>query len=133
MLVVAAALVLGKPLRSMVCFAAVKLRLCSLPSGMGWGHMLLVGLLAGIGFTMAIFIATLAFDDAALLNAAKLGVLAASAVAAVVGLAWGLGSNASHSLNWRCNLAVAGQAAQLARFVLFCMVPHNCAANPLLD
>ena len=76
-----------------LCFqrvVAVKLRLCSLPSGMGWGHMLLVGLLAGIGFTMAIFIATLAFDDAALLNAAKLGVLAASAVAAVVGLAWGL-------------------------------------------
>ena len=91
MLAVAAALVLGKPLGVLlVCFAAVKLRLCSLPSGMGWGHMLLVGLLAGIGFTMAIFIATLAFDDAALLNAAKLGVLAASAVAAVVGLAWGL-------------------------------------------
>ena len=57
---------------------------------MRWSHMLLAGLLAGIGFTMAIFIATLAFADAALLNAAKLGVLAASACAAVLGLAFGL-------------------------------------------
>uniref|UniRef100_UPI0035A1CE78 Na+/H+ antiporter NhaA n=1 Tax=Delftia acidovorans TaxID=80866 RepID=UPI0035A1CE78 len=48
------------------------------------------GLLAGIGFTMAIFIATLAFDSEALLNAAKLGVLMASATAAVLGLGWGL-------------------------------------------
>ena len=49
----------------------------------------LVGLLAGIGFTMSIFIASLAFSDPALLSSAKLSVLAASSVAAVIGLIWG--------------------------------------------
>lgn len=87
---VAAALVLGKPLGVLLaCWLALRLRLCALPSGLGWGHMLLAGLLAGIGFTMAIFIATLAFEDPDLLNAAKLGVLLASGTAAVLGLAWG--------------------------------------------
>lgn len=88
---VALALVLGKPLGVLAsCWIAVRLRLCALPPGMGWGDALLAGLLAGIGFTMAIFIATLAFDSEALLNAAKLGVLLASATAAVLGLAWGV-------------------------------------------
>ncbi|WP_280188131.1 Na+/H+ antiporter NhaA [Delftia sp. PS-11] len=88
---VALALVLGKPLGVLAsCWLAVRLRLCALPPGMGWRETLLAGLLAGIGFTMAIFIATLAFDNAALLNAAKLGVLMASAAAAVLGLAWGV-------------------------------------------
>ena len=82
---------LGKPLGVLLsCWLAVRLRMCALPPGMGWGDTLLAGLLAGIGFTMAIFIATLAFDSEALLNAAKLGVLMASATAAVLGLAWGL-------------------------------------------
>ena len=49
----------------------------------------LIGLLAGIGFTMSIFIAMLAFTDERLLNAAKLGVLLGSLVAAVLGLSWG--------------------------------------------
>ena len=91
MIAVAAALLIGKPLGVMlVSWLAVRLRICALPPQMRWSHMLLAGLLAGIGFTMAIFIATLAFADAALLNAAKLGVLAASACAAVLGLAFGL-------------------------------------------
>jgi len=46
-------------------------------------------LLAGIGFTMSIFIATLAFADPNLLGAAKLGILLASLTAAILGLAWG--------------------------------------------
>ena len=50
---------------------------------------MLVGLLAGVGFTMSIFIAMLAFDSEALLGAAKLGVLAGSLVAALLGLTWG--------------------------------------------
>lgn len=63
---VALALVLGKPLGVLLsCWLAVRLRLCALPPGMGWGDTLLAGLLAGIGFTMAIFIATLAFDSEA--------------------------------------------------------------------
>ena len=90
MAAVALALVAGKPLGVLLaCWLAVRLRLCALPAGMGWGGLLLTGLLAGIGFTMAIFIATLAFDSAALLAAAKRGVLLASGLAALLGLAWG--------------------------------------------
>lgn len=90
MLAVALALLLGKPVGVLlVCWLAVRLRLCALPAGMGWSHLLLAGLLAGIGFTMAIFIATLAFADAAQLNEAKLGVLLGSACAVVAGLLWG--------------------------------------------
>lgn len=87
---VAVALVLGKPLGVVgTSWLLVKLGWCRLPIGVNWGGVVLVGLLAGIGFTMSIFIAMLAFDDQALLGAAKLGVLVGSAVAAVLGLAWG--------------------------------------------
>jgi NhaA family Na+:H+ antiporter len=51
--------------------------------------MVLIGLLGGIGFTMSIFIANLAFDDAGLLAAAKFAVLVASALAATLGLLLG--------------------------------------------
>ena len=84
------ALVLGKPLGVFVCtWLAVKSGLCSLPEGLNWRGVLLVGLLAGIGFTMSIFVGGLAFDDASLLGAAKLGILAGSAMAAVLGLGYG--------------------------------------------
>ena len=87
---VAVALVLGKPVGIVVTsWALVKLGWCRLPAGVSWRGVVLVGLLAGIGFTMSIFIAMLAFDDAALLGAAKLGVLLGSVVAAVLGLGWG--------------------------------------------
>jgi NhaA family Na+:H+ antiporter len=84
------ALVVGKPL-GIICISwlAVKLGWCSLPPGVSWSGVCVVGLLAGIGFTMAIFIATLAFTEANLLGAAKLGVLLASVCAALVGLGWG--------------------------------------------
>jgi Na+/H+ antiporter NhaA len=55
------------------------------PASLDWSLIAAGGALTGIGFTMAIFIADLAFDDA-LLSSAKLGILAASVVAAVVGL-----------------------------------------------
>ena len=84
------ALVMGKPLGVFVCtWLAVKSGLCSLPEGLNWRGVLLVGLLAGIGFTMSIFVGGLAFDDASLLGAAKLGILAGSAMAAVLGLGYG--------------------------------------------
>jgi NhaA family Na+:H+ antiporter len=90
MLGVAAALVIGKPLGVVAAsWIAVRLGWCRLPAGATWGGVVLVGLLAGIGFTMSIFIANLAFGDESLLGAAKLGVLTASAVAATAGLAWG--------------------------------------------
>ncbi len=88
---VALALVVGKPLGVIsVSWLAVRSGLCRLPPGVTWGGMWLVGLLAGIGFTMSIFIAMLAFADPALLSAAKLGVLLGSLVAAILGLGWGV-------------------------------------------
>lgn len=88
---VAFALVVGKPLGVLgATWLAVRLGWCRLPPGVSWSGVGLVGLLAGIGFTMSIFIAMLAFADENLLAAAKLGVLLGSLVAAAVGLAWGL-------------------------------------------
>lgn len=88
---VALALVLGKPL-GVVSFSWLMVRIGwgQLPPGVSWGGILLIGLLAGIGFTMSIFIAMLAFDSEALLGAAKLGVLAGSLIAATLGLSWGV-------------------------------------------
>ncbi len=87
---VAGALVVGKPLGVVLTtWLLVKLGWCRLPAGVSWGGVVLVGLLAGIGFTMSIFIAMLAFTEPALLGAAKLGVLVGSVVAAVLGLSWG--------------------------------------------
>jgi NhaA family Na+:H+ antiporter len=84
---VAIALVLGKPVGILVgCWLAVRLGLSRLPPGVNWQGICVVGCLGGIGFTMSIFIAMLAFDDAELLAAAKLGVLLASFLAAAVGL-----------------------------------------------
>jgi NhaA family Na+:H+ antiporter len=83
-------LVVGKPLGVVAASALmVKLGLCALPRGTSWGGIVLVGCVAGIGFTMAIFIAGLAFADAALLAAAKLAILVASAVSGALALAYG--------------------------------------------
>lgn len=84
------ALVVGKPLGIVgISWVSVRMRWCELPPDVTWKGIVLVGLLAGIGFTMSIFIAMLAFDDESLLNAAKLGVLIGSFTAAVFGLSWG--------------------------------------------
>lgn len=85
------ALVAGKPL-GVVGTAWVMVRWlnwCRLPPGVSWGGICLIGLLAGIGFTMSIFITMLAFADESLLSAAKLGVLLGSLTAALLGLGWG--------------------------------------------
>ena len=84
-----AGLVVGKPLGIVLAsFLCVKLGVCRLPRGVRWSGVLVVGVVAGIGFTMAIFIAGLAFTGPDL-AAAKLGVLAASGVAALIGLVLG--------------------------------------------
>jgi NhaA family Na+:H+ antiporter len=84
------ALVVGKPIGVIgATWLAVRMGWCRLAPGLSWGTILLVGLLAGIGFTMSIFIATLAFGDERLLIAAKLGVLLGSLIAAIIGLGWG--------------------------------------------
>lgn len=87
---VAFALIFGKPLGILLgSWLAVRSSLSRLPPGATWLGMWVVGCLGGIGFTMSIFIAMLAFDDARLLVAAKLGVLIASLAAAVIGLVLG--------------------------------------------
>lgn len=90
MLGVIAGLVLGKPLGIVgMSWLMVRLRLCSLPEGAGWAGIWVVGLFAGVGFTMSIFIGLLAFIDPNLLGAAKLGVLTGSAAASILGLVVG--------------------------------------------
>ena len=91
MLGTALALIAGKPLGIVgATWVAVKLGWCRLAPGVSWGGVCLVGLLAGIGFTMSIFIAMLAFTDEAALTAAKLGVLIGSLGAATLGIGWGI-------------------------------------------
>ncbi|HSA79588.1 MAG TPA: Na+/H+ antiporter NhaA, partial [Geminicoccaceae bacterium] len=82
-------LVIGKPVGIVgLAWLAVRLGLAKLPEGVDWKAVLGVGLLGGIGFTMSLFIANLAFGQAPdLLDQAKLGVLAASVTAALAGLA----------------------------------------------
>lgn len=83
---VIAGLVIGKPLGIfLLCFLAVKLRLASLPSGTGWKQLLGVGMIAGVGFTMSIFIATLAFKDADTQVVSIMSVITASLIAALAG------------------------------------------------
>ncbi len=84
---VMAGLVIGKPLGILLMsFLAVKLITKSLPEGLGWAAMLGGGFLSGIGFTMALFISGLALSGPSL-QTAKVGVLGASLLAAVVGMA----------------------------------------------
>jgi len=88
---VAIALIAGKPLGVIgMSWLMVRLGWCALPPGVTWGGIVLIGLLAGVGFTMSIFIAMLAFaSDPNFLGAAKLGVLLGSLATALLGLAWG--------------------------------------------
>lgn len=81
-------LVLGKPLGILLaCALVLRLRIAKLPHGISWSHLAVLGMVAGVGFTMALFVAQLAFARAQhLLGVAKLGILVASAAAGVIGL-----------------------------------------------
>ncbi|WP_369726432.1 MULTISPECIES: Na+/H+ antiporter NhaA [unclassified Bradyrhizobium] len=84
------ALCAGKPIGVIAAtWLAVRTGWCRLAPGVSWGGVCLIGLLAGIGFTMSIFIAMLAFTDDKLLDAAKLGVVLGSLVSVTLGLGWG--------------------------------------------
>ena len=86
----AVGLVIGKPLGVLAASGLMlRARVATLPVGLGARHLLVLGVVAGIGFTMALFIAQLAFADASLLAAAKLGILTASAAAGVLGVLLG--------------------------------------------
>ncbi len=83
-----AGLVLGKAIGiTAATLTAVRLRVGPLPTGVGRGHVGGAASLAGIGFTVSLFVADLAFEDQVLRDQAKIGVLVASVIAAVVGLA----------------------------------------------
>jgi len=87
---IGAGLVVGKPLGILLLgWLAVRLGLASRPEGVSWTGLLVVGAAGGIGFTMALFIAALAFEGSPFLAVAKLAILAASVVAGLAALLLG--------------------------------------------
>jgi NhaA family Na+:H+ antiporter len=81
-----AGLVFGKPLGIMIAaLIAVKMGVARLPQAVNWQSLLGYGFLAGIGFTMSLFVAMLAFDDMALVYAAKRGIIVGSLLAGLAG------------------------------------------------
>ena len=79
-------LVVGKPVGILLfCWIGVRLRLAVLPAAVTWSMMLSIGLLAGVGFTMSLFISGLAFPGLALDSQAKLGIVAGSATSGIAG------------------------------------------------
>lgn len=86
---VATGLVIGKPIGVLLtCWVAVKMGWAELPDNVDFQHLIGVGLLAGIGFTVALFITGLAFEDPLFVDEGKVGILAASFVAGVIGFAY---------------------------------------------
>ena len=83
---IALGLIIGKPLGIItILFIAIKLGWCKLPNDLNWKSILGVGFLAGIGFTMSIFITLLAFENETIINNAKFIILLASLVAGLIG------------------------------------------------
>jgi len=84
-----AGLIIGKPLGVFLfSFVAVSIGICALPSGLKWKHVLGIGFLAGIGFTMSIFITLLAYSDEMLITESKISILLASVVSGILGYSW---------------------------------------------
>lgn len=82
-------LVIGKPLGIVAAsYAASKAKVADLPEGAAFNKIVATGSAAGIGFTVALFIADLAFDDAALQNIAVVAVIVASVVSALMSTAF---------------------------------------------
>jgi Na+:H+ antiporter, NhaA family len=82
-------LCLGKPLGiTAACYFLVQRKWAELPEGITWYKIIGAGILAGIGFTMSIFISTLAFKEVAVQDIAKIAVLLASMIAIIGGYCW---------------------------------------------
>jgi len=82
-------LVLGKFIGiSLLSRLAVKMKIATLPEGLTWKHVYGVAFLAGIGFTMSIFISDLAFKNEEYKQIAKVGIMAASLISAIIGMIW---------------------------------------------
>jgi len=83
---IALAMILGKVSGiSLFAFAGLKLRIIELPDGISMKHIFAVSFLGAVGFTMALFINGLAFDDLYLKESAKIGILFASLVSGIIG------------------------------------------------
>jgi Na+:H+ antiporter, NhaA family len=84
-----AGLIIGKPL-GIFCFSylAVKTKLGGLAAGIKWKHVFGIGLLAGIGFTMSIFITLLAYNRFELITESKISILLAALVSGILGFLW---------------------------------------------
>ncbi len=83
---IALGLILGKQIGVFgITWAIVRLGLARLPHGVGWAHVYGVACLAGIGFTMSLFIGSLSFQDATLMNDVRMGVLSGSVVSMLLG------------------------------------------------
>ena len=82
-------LIIGKPMGIIIISSiAVKSGICHLPPDIKWKHILGAGLLAGIGFTMSIFITLLAFENETMINNAKFLILIASLISGLLGFVW---------------------------------------------
>jgi NhaA family Na+:H+ antiporter len=81
-----AGLIFGKQIGVFIAsYIAIKLKWADLPSGMTWGRLYGLAWLAGIGFTMSLFITSLAFKETGILAMAKAGILFASLISGTVG------------------------------------------------
>jgi NhaA family Na+:H+ antiporter len=82
-------LIVGKPVGILLfTFLASLIGLCAIPSDVKWKHIIGTGFLAGIGFTMSIFITLLAFDNIDFINNSKIAIMVASLFAGLVGFLW---------------------------------------------
>jgi len=82
-------LFLGKPVGVVLAsWAMVQLKLAELPRGLRWSHMTGAGILAGIGFTMSIFITCLAFKEVATQDIGKIAILASAVLSVVAAMGW---------------------------------------------
>jgi len=87
---IAMGLILGKPVGIvLICYFAVLIGICQLPTDLKWSHITGAGMLGGIGFTMSIFITNLAFlGSPEVINTSKMAILLASLTAGVLGFLW---------------------------------------------
>jgi NhaA family Na+:H+ antiporter len=73
---------------SLLAHLVVKLKIAALPEGVSWQHIYGVAFLAGIGFTMSMFISDLAFKEDEFKQIAKVGIMTASFLSAIIGIVW---------------------------------------------
>ena len=103
-----AGLFLGKSIGiSLFSKLVVKFKFATLPEGVSWNQIYGVSFLAGIGFTMSMFISELAFSTSEHVEIAKVGIIAASLISALVGLIWlGMSLPKREEVNFRKDISL---------------------------